>query len=266
MSMAGEKITTRMFSIFYYFFLVIISFASRPIFLYANSFYFLFYSIYKKKSDAHKLSFLNQYIKPGDYVVDVGANIGFYTRVFANLVGSGGKVYAFEPVLENFRFIVKNVNFLSQVEAHQSSVGSDNDHVLIYISRFNSVDHRTYRTKKRKSVLVPQVSLDNFFKSNTQKIAFIKVDVQGSEFAVLQGMSRLLAKDHPAILLELWPWGLEQAGSNVEEVLKLLNRYRYKMYLIERNKQDLPLLQLKKLDIKKNAYFDVLCTHASRPF
>jgi protein-L-isoaspartate O-methyltransferase len=69
--------------------------------------YRILYRFYKKFSDRHVAALLREIISPGMTVIDVGANIGFYTAFMANIVGEKGRVYAFEPSPHNFNLLKK---------------------------------------------------------------------------------------------------------------------------------------------------------------
>jgi len=97
-------------------------------FLYKNAFpvYNLIYPIFKRKQDKHEIALLNKYIKNGDVVLDIGANIGFYTKILSDLVGSTGKVYAFEPDKTNFSYLQKNASVLKNVSLINKAVSVPN--------------------------------------------------------------------------------------------------------------------------------------------
>ena len=86
-------------------------------FLYKNAFpiYNVIYPFFKRKQDKHEIALLKQYVKKGDIVLDIGANIGFYTKILAELVGENGKVYAFEPDKTNFSYLMKNSESLNRL-------------------------------------------------------------------------------------------------------------------------------------------------------
>ncbi len=62
------------------------------------------YPIFKRKQDVKELKLIHFFVKPDYNVLDIGANIGFYTNVFSKIVGSKGNVYAFEPEAINFNY------------------------------------------------------------------------------------------------------------------------------------------------------------------
>ena len=80
-------------------------------FLYKNVFpvYNILYPIFKKWQDAYEIELLKRFIKKGDTVLDIGANIGFYAEILSDLVGPAGKIYSFEPDPQNLKHLKKKV-------------------------------------------------------------------------------------------------------------------------------------------------------------
>lgn len=93
-------------------------------------------------------------IKKGDVVLDIGANIGYYTLIFAKLVGEDGKVFVFEPAPTNFSFLKKNVeiNSYKNVVLVQKAVSNKTGKLKLYLSEDNIGDHRI-SPRDRKSVV-----------------------------------------------------------------------------------------------------------------
>jgi FkbM family methyltransferase len=182
--------------------------------------YFPLYSAYKAFSDKVERSLFRQMVKPGMTVVDVGANIGIYTRFFASLTGKDGRVHSFEPGPANFDHLKENTRGLLNVSLNHAAVGEHNGVIKLFISDELNVDHRTFDSGDgRKSIDVPVLSLDDYFKPG-QRVDFIKIDVQGYEWSVLQGARRVLEENVDVkILMEYWPWGLKKSSSEPSDVL-----------------------------------------------
>ncbi len=105
------------------------------------------YSLMKvDKND--ELQIIRNIIKKGDTVIDVGANIGFFTLFFRSLVGDNGKIIAFEPEKKNFEILKKNiqVNNLRNVEIHNLALGSENKNLRMILSE-NVGEHRIFNEK-----------------------------------------------------------------------------------------------------------------------
>src|SRR6185369_10140974 len=118
-------------------------------------------------------------IKPGQTVLDIGANIGYYTLIAAKLVGPTGKVYAFEPDPANFRLLKKNVegNGHTNVVLVDCAVSDKDQKVRLYLNPSNKGDHRIYDSKDgRSSIAARTIRLDEFFIKMDKKVHFIKMD------------------------------------------------------------------------------------------
>ncbi len=159
-------------------------------------------SVYLDKKDSLCLSLtehepgtikiFKSYIKPGDTVLDIGANIGYLTLLAAKQTGLGGKVYAFEPETENFRLLRKNteVNGCSNVIAVNKAVADKDGPLKLYINPTFAPGHKTGTGEG--GVEIEGIALDNFIK---EKVDFIKIDIEGGEYTALRGMEQILSKN-----------------------------------------------------------------------
>jgi len=179
-------------------------------------------------------------IKKGDIVLDIGANIGYFTLLFAKLVGKEGKVFAFEPDPDNFSLLEKNVklNGYQNVILIRGAVSSETGKIRLYLSEENKADNRIYNSgDSRRSIEVEAIRLDDYFESYEGEIDFIKMDIQGAEAKAIQGMPLLLQKNRSIKLLtEFWPFGLTKSGVEPEVYLNLLTDYHFELYDIKRKK------------------------------
>jgi len=176
-------------------------------------------------------------VKKGDVVLDIGANIGYYTLIFAKLVGEEGKVYAFEPEPDNFALLKYNVeiNGYQNVILVQKAVSNKSGEIRLYLCEDNKGDHRIYDSHDgRKFVEIEVIQLDDYFKNYNGRVDFIKIDIQGAEGGVIQGATLLLQKNprNLKIATEFWPTGLKRFGTEPEEYLKLLLKHGFKLYHI----------------------------------
>jgi FkbM family methyltransferase len=189
-------------------------------------------------------------VKPGDTVVDAGANVGYYTVIGSRLVGDKGKVYAFEPEPASFALLQKNVrlNRLTNVVLEQKALSDHKGILKLFIADANKGDHRIYQPdgESRPSVDVEAVRLDEYFKDQKRRIDFLKTDTQGAEGVILEGMTGLLQgrTDGPTIFMEFWPYGLKGMGTDAGALLKKLQSYNYKIYdMNPADKKGLPLVE-----------------------
>ena len=182
--------------------------------------------------------FLRTKINPGDFVLDVGANIGFYTVLFSEWVGKKGKVFAFEPDPDNFELLKKNINAngCRNVIAIQKAVSDKSGKTKLFLSDENKGDHRIWDSEhKREQVEIETTTLDEYLLTHSSKIDFIKIDVQGAEDKVFRGAKTLFQKNEQLEgFFEFWPRGLIECGSDPSEVLKTLYDYGLVLYEVEK--------------------------------
>lgn len=206
-------------------------------------------------------------VKSGDTVLDIGANIGLYTLIFASLVGESGKVFAFEPDPQNFLLLQKNVeiNGYKNVILINKAVANNNGKLKLYLCDENRGDHRIYDSHDgRESIEIESVRLDDYFKDRGGKIDLIKMDIQGSEGGAVAGMSDLLNKNNNVkILTEFWPAGLIRSGTKPEEYLSSILKRGYKLFEINKKDKRLDPADVSKLleiyTTEKDNYTNLLC-------
>lgn len=149
---------------------------------------------------------LHNYIHPGDWVLDIGANIGHYTKRFSELVGAHGRVIAFEPVPITFSILSGNAQMFANqnVSLINAAVSDRLDVVGMSTEEFSTGLTNYYQAHlsptSSSALSVITLSLDSLGLEN--KIAFIKIDVEGHESFVLAGMRKLLEASHPVLIIE----------------------------------------------------------------
>jgi FkbM family methyltransferase len=186
--------------------------------------YRLFYRAFKGYTDRAERQLLRRILFAGAVVVDAGANIGIYSEFLSRCVGPTGVVHSFEPSPDNFKRLRAATLKLSNVRLSQAAVGDHSGKSELYLSDKLNVDHRAYMAAgdSRRAVPIEIVALDDYFKPG-ERVDLIKMDIQGYELHALNGANRLL-EDNPDIklLIEFWPYGLKQAGTNWIDVIAAL--------------------------------------------
>jgi len=206
-------------------------------------------------------------IQPGQIVLDIGANIGYYTLLAARLVGPTCRVYAFEPDPSNFKLLRKNVesNGYSNVVLINKAVSNQMGAARLYLSATNKGDHRLYDTGgEKRSTEVEIVALDEFFKSLDKKIHFIKMDIQGAEAAALEGAKNLiLANPDLKIFTEFEPSNLRGFGSDPPQYLRSLREMGFRLSEVsEKEKTVKPALPedlLRRYTVENGEYTNLFC-------
>ncbi len=204
------------------------------------------------KWEEFEASLFEKNIHLGDTVIDIGAHIGYYTLIAAKKVGPTGKVYAFEPLLKNFKLLKKNVqvNGYINVIAVNKAVSNRNGTSKLFLSREDNFgDQRIYDPEgNRSSITIGTVRLDSYFKNKDQKINMIKMDIQGAEVKALTGAQAILRKNnHLKLFTEFWPKGLRQCGSSGQQYLDLLRKYNFKLFEINSGLKKVSVLSVQKV-------------------
>jgi len=183
------------------------------------------YAAYKTYADRAERELLRKILFKGAVVVDVGANIGIYSRFLSRYVGPKGVVHSFEPSPDNFRRLSAATRNLSNVRLTQAVIGERSGECKLYVSDKLNVDHRAYETDDSRRVIpIEMIALDDYFKTG-QRVDLIKMDIQGYELHALRGAQRVLQENSDInLLLEFWPAGLEQAGVSWETLVEMLQR------------------------------------------
>jgi FkbM family methyltransferase len=197
--------------------------------------------------EPYETKLISNIISPGDVVLDIGANIGYYTVIFAKLVGQNGKVFAFEPEPTNFSLLQKNVsiNGCSNVTVEQKAVSNRNERKKLYLNKENAGMHTIYKSQYADldPVEIETISLDTYFNNYTGKIDFIKMDIEGSEYTALEGMKTILQRQNSIkLLVAFFPSAIREYGYEPEQYFDLLSSYGFRIYFINSQTKDLELV------------------------
>jgi FkbM family methyltransferase len=197
----------------------------------------------RKPCNYEKLAYL-KLIKHGNVVVEVGANLGYFTRLFAYLVGTKGSVLAFEPIPSTREQLLRNVNGLKQVTILPYAISDKVGKIKMYVP---GVTHGQASLKMHSSsgwgaagevtsvsvecmplALIKQVhALDH--------IDFMKVDVEGAELQVLLGARDILVRDRPILHLEIEEKWMKAFGYGPDAIEEFLRSIGYTIFLAYNN-------------------------------
>ena len=207
-------------------------------------------ALYFRVYENSETNFLNNICFEGMRVIDVGANVGYYSALISELIGPNGIVLAIEPDSESFKYLLKTIKSSKNKNIRPFlKAASDHNNILpLYISKDNRGDNRLYKTnQKRNSIDVETILLDELIiKNEINQVDLIKIDVQGYEPKVIRGMKNIIKTSNKIILLtEFWPKGIIDAGENPFDFLKMLRSLDFSLY--ELNTQG-KLISLRKED------------------
>jgi FkbM family methyltransferase len=181
---------------------------------------------------------LPQLVKQGDKVIDIGANLGYYTCPLADLVGEGGRVYAVEPVPVIFSVLKRNVGKRRNVELLNYALGEQERTIEM---ANDSVASAGYFGTGRNFVSEGELSKDavrftaqmkrgSELFGGMEKIDFIKCDIEGYERVVLPELRPLIEKFHPTVLVET-------DGESRQQMIRMFTELGYRAYMLVGGKE-----------------------------
>ena len=187
---------------------------------------------------------LSRLLRPGSSFWDVGANIGWLSLLASSLVGTEGRVEAFEPAPDVFRALSLNVAHRANVHAHNVGIG-DADGIAEFssqgmassasfvedVTKLNAVNLPNTDITR---VSIPVMRLDTFL-NQAEPPSLLKIDVEGYELHALNGASKLLSLKPPA-LIEIHPVQLSLSGGSESAIYDLLSGYGYSWRTLHRDK------------------------------
>ena len=193
-----------------------------------NTFYYYGYC------EANLTNFLLGFLKEGNVVIDVGAHIGFYSMLASALVGEEGQVHSFEPTPWTFDLLRQNTKKLSNVVLNNNAASDKKvsipfrDYGLGYGAYNTAHKNGSILNKKAKTIIIKTIALDDYCEDKNIRPDFIKLDAEGHEYAILNGMNRLFEKTRPLVALEVV--GSDEWADNRERSIEFLMDKKYKPY------------------------------------
>ena len=170
-------------------------------------------------------------LRRGDVFVDVGANVGWYSFLAAQLVGPGGRVHAFEIDRRPLRCLERTVgvNRDLPIVLHRLAVGDREGEAAFDEARDSG--HSRLAPSRQGGRRVPMSSLDAVFAEQETKapIRALKIDVEGAELHVLRGARRLLERHRPLVVCELVEESLRELGGSCADAVALLRSLGYEV-------------------------------------
>ncbi len=208
----------------------------------------------------------------GGHILDIGACIGYTSILYAKVISSGFSVYAFEPDLPNFQWLQETIRWYHAEEVVipiQAAVGATQGVIELWHNERSFGDHRINTQTFQKSGINVQTikmwDVDSFV--NTKKIAtsirLIKIDVQGYELAVCQGMeSTLHANPDMIVAVEYSPDAIRELGFEPQELLNFFREKGYILYILHRQNGKLERATDAAIEnaVNQISYIDMVCS------
>lgn len=180
-------------------------------------------------------------IRPGDIVVDIGANIGYYTLIASRKAGNTGNVIAYEPEPENCIFLEKNIsaNNLNNVIVKKHALGDRTGKANLYLSNDNKCTHALVANRpSSEKISIDIDTLDHSLsEAGINRVDVIKMDIEGAESIAIHGMLQTL-KNNPSISVftEFYPSAIVRMNHKPINFLMELKRAGFSLWVINENK------------------------------
>ena len=176
---------------------------------------------------------LPQLLRRGDIAIDIGANLGYYTRPMADIVGAEGRVYAVEPVPVIFSVLERNVRGRGNVSLMNYALGEEDTTIEM---ANDSVAEAGYFGTGRNFVSEGKLSMQAIrFSAQMrrgselfgalERVDFIKCDIEGYERVVIPQLRPIIERHHPTVLIET-------DGQTREQIIEIFSAMGYKAYML----------------------------------
>lgn len=235
------------------------------------------YFFIHQKYESFETELVEQIVQTGMTVVDIGANVGYYTILFASRVGETGTVIAIEPDPTNMQLLRRNLrwNHLGNVTCQQAAAMAYEGTTKLYLSNINNGDHRVYNAKDddcfnqgmvRVGIEVRTIVVDGYLKKEGKSANIVKMDIQGAEMLALSGMRHTLEDPNVILLCEFWPYALRKAGTDPTRFLETLSGLGLRLFEIFEENRTVKPADLAALPhrFSDSNYANLICVRPER--
>lgn len=195
-----------------------------------------------------ELDLLAPGLRPGETAIDIGANFGLYAYHLARIVGPTGHVLCFEPIpftARTFRLIHRGLRFGPQVRLIPKGASDKSGKAtftlpvmptgaisagIVHMGRNDDRpgNERPVKGTTRK-IECEVVALDEVL-PDVKDVALVKCDIEGADLFAMRGMRKILAREHPTVIIEINPWYLEGFGLKVQDMTSFFEELGYACY------------------------------------
>ncbi len=214
--------------------------------------------------EPHVVRLFIKFLQKGDNVLDIGANIGYFTLIASRLVGTGGKVFSFEPTPATFERLQKNVsaNRCINVQLFQQAVSNKEASVELHVPKgeIKNSGRASFRSIEEQNfvVRVKATAIDAML-CELPKISLVKMDIEGAEGLALQGMISLIERDHPLFIMELSDDYLKQLNFSAVDILAFFRQREYKIFRAGEN-----VAEINEDMMRETNQMDIVCLPAGK--
>ncbi len=180
-----------------------------------------------------ELTAVQRLVQQGDTVIDVGANIGWYTLHLAQWVGDEGQVISLEPYGQNYEALTRNIalNSYNNIQTEKLAL-SDHQEVLTFYHDPAESNRGMVTTQPTQGATTEQVQAcrldDHLREQPVSSVDFIKIDIEGHEYPALLGMQETLTQYSPKLMVEMLQAAEHQEqNQKIEALLEFLNYQKY---------------------------------------
>lgn len=177
-------------------------------------------------------SFMTDYIKEGMTVLDIGANIGYYSIIYSKLVGEKGRIYSFEPTKSTYDKLLKNIqiNKCKNIIPLNYALSNVNEKRKFYHAEAHDRNAFAPEIENAEHEEVECKVLDEFIRDNNLHVDFLKIDVEGSELLVFKGASRFLDYYNGPIYCEFNTPKINNLGYTLKDLVSFIKEKGFNIY------------------------------------
>lgn len=223
---------------------------------------------YGSRREKDTIELFKKILPACNFAIDIGANIGYFSQYFCHLMNDKGKLIVFEPESKNLTYLKRNISCYQTIRLIEKAVSNKNGKANFYIEDlsgqnnsllsdykvFDEVLENSGLSASKSVIEVETITLDSFMEQEypNEKPDFIKIDVEGAELMVLEGMKNILDQHAPTIMVEV--------SDHIPEVLKMLRDFGYVLISPQLNK----ITGNNLIADSFGSYFNVFCVHKSK--
>lgn len=177
-------------------------------------------------------------IRKGDIIIDIGANLGYYSILFAKWTGATGKVFSVEPIAIYNKIFNEKAKKYNNIQLYPYALGAEEKKVELVSSSqagfLNTGLPHIYNPQTDENIetqrftFEAQMKIPSVLFENLDRIDYIKCDVEGFEYVILSDMKEIIRKCKPKVQVEVW-------GENEDNILRLFEELGYLPYKLSHN-------------------------------